>query len=295
MSINVFGAKVEHPSEKIIEECIEEGMTDVDGNLFEAITVRSLQMVSNNTSTHGFEDTFIYANERPVRIEHRTPGRIKWISQRMGNPKGVLAKTPKNVQALASIYYYPILKITDPIADAEIRALADKRRSQMSKDELRFEDIQIKKMSHDRLSDAEDKEEEEIRIRLMGDRDEGRLVNREGKGLKEVAKEIEEHEMKKREIALRRGESDLEKREQKLAAKTTAIVEAGGNITQYAYGDLMAPDKKVFALKKIARTEFGLAPAPEAKKKEVVDMILAEQERRNEAAREKVEPLAVTG
>jgi hypothetical protein len=275
MAICVFGASIEHPSEEICREAIAAGTRDDRGELFEIISLRSLQNVSNNTTVHGFEDTFLEVEGSEFRVWHRPEGRIKWIRGKYGKPKGELAKTPFNCAKLARMYYDRVFKIEDPTIDAEIKAMADKILADMT---------------------PEEREQNKYRIEQMyTSQGGGPLLNHQGKAINQVESDAKEVELRKREADLNRREAEINAKQRHLSGTVTRKIELGGSVTKHTHIELM--EKKVFELRKVARVEFGMQPALDSKKIELVDAILEEQTKREESVNKqmKEEPLAVTG
>lgn len=278
MAINIFGAKAKFTEEQIIRACIDNGLQDDEGNVFEVITLVSLRPVASGSSTLNFTDTIINAKDQgriTIVNKQRGCGRIAW-QRKFGRMIGQLAKTPANIETLAKNYYWKSWKIQEPHIDAEVKALADKYRSEKSEGELaaEFKIIQGSKQSP-----------------YGGD-----MVDAEGKTAEQKEKEIEEANMKKRNAELRNKELELTKKEAKITQTITDKIEAGGSVTEHTYEGLMkmaTGPGGLFKLRKLARESFGVELEQTLKKADIVDKILQEQVKRNIKAVK--EPVIVTG
>jgi hypothetical protein len=141
MAINIFGVKRNFNEEQIIRACIDNGLTDDEGNLFEIITLVSLRPVAHGSSTLNFTDTVINAKDQgriTIRNGQKGCGRIAW-QRKFGKMIGQLAKTQSNIETLAKSYFWKNWKIQEPHIEAEVKALAEKYRKEKSPEELEVE------------------------------------------------------------------------------------------------------------------------------------------------------------
>ena len=304
MAVNVFGASLDYTSDMIVKDCLDGGLEDVNGDLFQLITIVSLRPVQEGGTTHNFEDTFIHADQKPIRIQHRTPGRIKWVEQRVGLPKAQLARTRTNILALANMYYEKQWKILDPVVDAECKAIADEMISRLprsTKAEIDAVNEWKLMMKNPFAHEERIREIQKIGIpslrpdtyeaywERVGGSDKtvmgGAAVNRDGKTITQVEADIVRAELNKRDAAIRLREEAVARKEAAVESKRPVVVkvEAPLEAKEYTYDELMANDMKQFLLRKIARTQYSLQPKPNATKKEVAEMIISEQEKRKPA------------
>jgi hypothetical protein len=259
MALNVYGTKEGFSEEDIIRTALSEGVRDDDGNVFEIITIMSLRHYDTNSTTHGFIDTIIDARGGEIKVSHRADGngRIKWLNGRGGKTFAQLAKIPHNVELLAKNYYAGLWIIKDPIQDAEIKALADERRKEMSEIEIKEEDGR-----HNMLHKAG-----------YG----GKFVNSQGKTEQEISINIKESELQKKQIELKNKEANLRVKEEQIAKNTIKSIESGGIITKHTRESLLK--EGVFRLRSIARSQFGLKIDRNNNKIEIIDSILGEQDK----------------
>lgn len=287
----VYGATPDHPQDEMIQRAIDEGIEDDRGELLQVIELQSLVQSANNDSTHGFEDTIITVEGSGFFVSHRTPGRIQWEQQRFGKPKAKLAKTKKNMEGLCAMYYDRTFKILNATVDAEVRAMADKMIADL----------------------PEDKREEYLRIvngkhlsGYMGGkvRSDGKkiaelepLADNKGKSAEKIQTLADNADIRKREAALQKEREQFEREKATHVSSIAEKIALGGSVTKYTHVGLMA--EKVFTLRKIARTEFGVQSEQTAKKDWLVDRILKEQDLKNQLAETKMkakeQPLEVTG
>ena len=284
----VYGASPEHPSIEIIRRAIDEGVIDDRGEMLQLIEVQSLVNTGNNTSTHNFEDTILSAEDGEFTVSHR-PGRMMWERQRYGKPKAMLAKTKKNCESLAAMYYDKTLKILNPVIDAEIKALADKMIERLSpqEKELYFKEVQGK-----HTKGYAGPEVRSDGAKMMKPEP---LIDNKGKTIEQIGATAEDANLRREKARLQQWEEDLKKREQGLVDNTVKKIELGGSVTKYNRGELM--EQKVFSLRKIARTEFGVECPNDSKKDWLVERILSEQQKKDDevTGKMKEQPLDVTG
>jgi hypothetical protein len=277
MAFNVFGAKESFPQEEIVKTAEDEGIRDDEGNVFEIITLISLRQVANNTSTHGFTDTFFDARGKGTIEVYQGPkgrGRIKWMVSR-GRAYGQLQKIPENVMTLAKGYYDGLWKIKDEIQDSEIKALADNFRSTMSEEGRKKEDERIRTMNQSGYG--------------------GSLVNREGRTPREIQLELENAELRKQQLGVKKREVELLKEKKEIISKTIKKIESNGMAIEYTRESLEAV-KGVFQLRKISRVEFGIEIDQKMTKPQIIEAILGEQAKRSSGpVEDKKEPITITG
>lgn len=254
MAINVRGAKEGYTSEQIIKEALAERIEDVDGRIFELITLVATIPAGENSSTHGYTDTFIDVIEQGrIKIKHGIEGRgrIKWMRSRRGTMEGQLAKIPANVDLLAANYRFGLWKIKDPLQDEEIKVLSEERLKSMTREQVQEEDNRISEHHESKWG--------------------GRAVNRQGKTSADIAREVEMTELRKKQNELKQKEEELKRRELELRKK-----ENDPESVKIDRDDLMKTS--VFKLRKIARTQFGLSVTNESKRQELVDLIMKAHE-----------------
>jgi hypothetical protein len=127
--IAVLKATKQHPSSEWIE--MAKGETDQYGNPFEIIELRWTggpnHLNTQDAKTRGFEDTILAPGPGgTIKISYR-PGSVTWTRSMNGRGPytGLLARTPMNMQKLASCYRDRLWRITSPAVDAEVKALSD--------------------------------------------------------------------------------------------------------------------------------------------------------------------------
>jgi hypothetical protein len=275
MAICTYGAKERYTEEQIVKDAVENGIVDEEGNVFEIITLVSLRPVAGHSSTHGFQDTFIDVRGGGTRIwqGEKGRGRIKWLRHRSGQMLGQLAKTPHNVGILAANYFFKSWKIRDPIQEVEIRALAEKRRSNMTQKEIDFEKSLI---------------EGSVKSSYGGE-----ALTTGGKTIAQAEKEIESASLAQKQRELSRKEEELKNKEVKISKIVEKRIEEGAKITLHTREELANVKMSLFILRKILRSEFGIEPAKTDVKSKLVDWILLEQEKRQQKTETK--PMVVTG
>jgi hypothetical protein len=156
---------------------------------------------------------------------------------------------------LAKNYYAGLWTIKDPIQDAEIKALADSRRADMKPEEVQSED-----QRHSLLHKSS-----------YG----GSLVNHQGKTEKEIALEVAESELRKKQIALKNKELDLENKEKKITNDMVKNIENGNPGATYTREELIK--KTQFELRGIARKGFALSLDKSKTKVEIIESIISKQ------------------
>jgi hypothetical protein len=266
MAINILGVKPKFTEEQIIRACIENGIQDDEGNVFEVITLVSLRQVAHGSSTLGFTNTTINArNQGQIVIQNGQQGcgRIAW-QRKFGRMIGQLAKTKSNIDILAKNYYWKMWKIQEPHIDAEVKALADLYRSKKDEAELA---IELSLISGSKASPYG-----------------GAVVDREGKTPEDREREIEEAELNKKAAELRNKEIVLNNKENKILEKTVKKIEDGGKVTEFTFEGLTKQYTGVgaqFKLRKLAKDEFGLEFEKTSKRDEIIGRIIEEQINRN--------------
>ena len=273
MAIIVKGANRSRKSEEVIKRIVENGITDSDGNELELITLYSTQIVANAARVHGFQDTEIDA--RDMSFHHKEVGKagtLYWKKDSWGSTepaKAQLAATPFNKMKLAGVYRDGKFKIKEIHLDAEIKAMSDKIREEMTPEERTYDDARIKSL-HTLPS--------------------GSIVKspKTGKTVEVDTLEIERQILRKKAIELQKQEDELKVREKKLTKHLIPkFIEAGGKTQTYSRPELESMG--IMSIKKIGRLEFGLDIPLTAKKNEVVDMVFQAQETKQDTARAVIE------
>jgi hypothetical protein len=284
----VYGASIEHPSTEIIKRAIDEGVIDDRGERLELIEVQSLVNLGNGTSSHNFEDTIITAEEGDFVVSHR-PGRMMWERQRYGKPKAVLAKTKKNCESLAAMFYDKSFKILNPVIESEIKAIADKMIESLSPAE---KEMYLKQVQGKHTKGYAGGAVRSDGAKMMEPEP---LIDQKGKTIDQLASTAEDVNLNREKARLQKWEEDLKQRESGLMEKTTKKISLGGTVSKHTQVSLS--EQKVFSLRKIARTEFGIQCPETSKKDWLVEKILAAQQVREVEITDKMkeQPLEVTG
>jgi hypothetical protein len=208
----------------------------------------------------GFEDTEIYSRSDgmpAVRHLNRGNGSAMFIQSGPGVGPfiAILAKTPYNMNKLASMYGDKRYAIVDPMVDAEVRGMYERRIAGMSEEEKDFHEQRVKALhtrhTEQALPTPEPKED------VIDQND-----------LREERRKIMEER-----VALAKLKAELEKQKKQVAEKTFEAAKEG-DLTVPTVDVESLPGMTRFQLMKLARS-LGAPQTPTAKKDEVIAAIKA--------------------
>jgi hypothetical protein len=120
------------PEERVIE--LARGERDEHGKPFTIISLMASAIDHRGSGarfhTCGYQDTFIHVLDSGIEINYGQPGKgdIFFEKNDLGKLIGVVARTPWNMQTLASEYGDKKWRIMDPEVEKEVKAMADKIR-----------------------------------------------------------------------------------------------------------------------------------------------------------------------
>jgi hypothetical protein len=213
MAIYALKASPKRPQTEIISNAI--GEKDEYGNPFAVIRLTAVRKHANATSSHGYEDTIVNPTQNGFIISHRKPGRINWVKDVYGiKSRGMLAKTPHNMKTLASNYFDKVFIIDDPLVRAEVEAMANKNRKNMTPEQIAADEARIKGMHTSKYG--------------------GAMKKQRGKTTEDVVNDERERGLRKKEEELNQREAALKDKEAEVGSAIAAKVGEGASLTKYS-------------------------------------------------------------
>lgn len=278
------------------------GETDNYGNPFEIIELswkRSMvQRMAEYAKTRGFEDTEISDSKEGVIVTHirRGNGCIMW--ERPFNGRGPfvgrLAKTPFNMVKLAKCYRDNLWTIKNKTIDYEVRAMSDKLWEEMTPQQRKFNEERIRRL-HVLKSELDMQlEQGEVIKRLGGDEKAMQAEYEPKKVVDDTADEFLTEEKK----ALFRKEKELEEREMRIKELEEQLLQK--RTEEIRQGNLPVKDNsedtadqlrsmRPTELRRLARVKYGITLKPSEGREVALQKILEKQRAKSE------EPELVTG
>ena len=243
------------------------GTPDEYGNPFRIAKLRwtknPMHKMAEYTKTRGFEDAIISQDRRTgdISVSYRRSGSIMWTRPigGVGPFMGEVPVTPKNLQRLAAMYGDKLWTIMDADIDKQVRAMYEKMRSEMTPEQIAFDDRRIRGMHRSSL-EKEDKEAKGPEIPLAAEK-------------LSIAEQNRLNQLKAMDLAKR--EEALNMKEAALNSKVEEVIERGGSPVTYGREYLAA--RKIHEIRKIAK-EVGTTFEPNETKEAIITKIIQRQE-----------------
>ena len=264
--IVVRNASRSRPREMWVQEAL--GVEDSYGNPFRIIELRwrgnALHRMAEYGKTRGFEDTEIRLDEfGELQVTHVNKGRgcIQWMrsSNGIGPFRGQLAETPYNLQKLAAMYGNRLFSYADPMVEATVKGMWEKRYADMTPEAREWTD------KHNAGMQTRHVQQDSIALQPTEDstRDEAREV-------RDMKRDLQ-----LRQAELARRERELEERTRSVAGSVGAAARDG--VTSVRYSKDALDGMKMFEVRRIAKREFSIAFSSEATKDSIIEEIMAKQ------------------